>query len=127
MAISHTLTFCPSSDLAASERFYGDTLGLEVAIRTKTAILWRVTETSFVGVTAGPTRDPKHEGAIVDLVVESAEEVQTWYDKITADGWKTDGTPRHVDMGATLFFASDPDDYLVEVLHFDDIETLTGA
>ena len=115
MAFTWALTFFCTRDLAACERFYGKTLGLEVAVRTPTAVLWRITDTAFFGVTAGPGRQPAAGAAIVDLVVASAAEVQQWYDKIVADGWETDGPPRYVDLGATNFFVTGPDGYLVEV------------
>ena len=58
MVFTGALTFFCTRDLAACEWFYGKTLGLEVAVRTPTAVLWRITDTAFFGVTAGPGRQP---------------------------------------------------------------------
>ena len=43
-AFAQALTFFCTRDLARMERFYGGTLGLAVAMRTPTAILWRVND-----------------------------------------------------------------------------------
>ncbi len=117
---AQALTFFCARDLAASERFYGETLGLEVAMRTPTAILWRVCDRAFFGVTSGPGREPKPGAAIFELVTEEEAEVGRWHARIAAAGWRTDGAPRRIGGGVTCFFATDPDGYLVEILHFDD-------
>jgi len=124
-AFAQALTFFCARDLAASERFYGETLGLAVAMRTPTAILWRVTESAYFGVTSGPGRAPKAGAAIFELVTRRADEVGEWHARIAAAGWATDGAPRQVPGGVTCFFATDPDGYLVEILHFADAGTLT--
>lgn len=126
-AFAQALTFFCAKDLGASERFYGGTLGLRVAMRTPTAILWRVTDTSYFGVTSGPGRAPKAGAALLDLVVGSREEVTRWHQRIAADGWKTDGPPRPMHDGMTGFFATDPDGYLVEIVHFADPAVLVGS
>jgi catechol 2,3-dioxygenase-like lactoylglutathione lyase family enzyme len=54
--VSSLSFFCAKDGLAESERFYGGTLGLDVAFRTPTAVLFRVTDTAFFGITAGPGR-----------------------------------------------------------------------
>jgi catechol 2,3-dioxygenase-like lactoylglutathione lyase family enzyme len=119
-AFSHALTFFCTRSLAESERFYGGTLALPVAMRTPTAILWRVTGNAFFGVTSGPGREPKAGAALFELVTEDESEVGLWHDRIVADGWQTDGAPRRTPEGVTCFFATDPDGYLVEILHFAD-------
>ena len=119
-AFAQALTFFCTRDLARSERFYGGTLGLAVAMRTPTAIVWRVNERAFFGVTAGPGREPRPGAALLDLTVASAAEVHAWHRRIAADGWTTDGPPRPMPEGMTGFFATDPDGYLVEIVHFDD-------
>ncbi len=123
-AFAQTLTFFCTRDLARSGRFYGGTLGLRVAMRTATAVVWRVTDTAYFGVTAGPGREPRAGAALLDLVVRTKEEVAEWHRRITADGWTTDGAPRPMHDGMTGFFATDPDGYLVEILHFADTSVL---
>ncbi|MCW5773816.1 MAG: VOC family protein [Rhodospirillaceae bacterium] len=123
---SRALTFFCSRDLAASERFYGGTLGLKVAVRTPTAILWRATDSAYIGVTSGPGREPRPGAAIFELVTADADEVAHWHARIAGDGWHTDGPPRRTPDGITLFFATDPNGYLVEFLHFADADALKG-
>jgi catechol 2,3-dioxygenase-like lactoylglutathione lyase family enzyme len=125
-AFAQALTFFCTRDLARSERFYGGTLGLKVAMRTPTAVVWRITDTACFGMTAGPGREPKAGAALLDLVVRSKQEVLDWHRRIEADGWKTDGAPRLMHDGMTGFFATDPDGYLVEIVHFAD-ESVLGA
>jgi len=122
---AQSLTFFCTRDLVRMERFYGGTLGLAVAMRTPTAILWRVNAGAYFGVTAGPGREPKAGAALLDLIVGSRGEVGDWHRRIEADGWKTDGPPRPMAEGMTGFFATDPDGYLVEILHFDDPAALS--
>ncbi len=121
---AEALTFFCAADLAASEKFYGETLGLRTAIRTERAILWRVTDTAFFGVTSGPGRAPKAGAAILELVTRTAAEVADWHGHIAGAGWHTDGPPRASAGGVTCFFATDPDGYLVEILHFADPSAL---
>jgi catechol 2,3-dioxygenase-like lactoylglutathione lyase family enzyme len=111
--------FC-AKDIAASERFYAGTLGLKEAIRRPHAILWRVTDTAFVGVTSGPGRVPREGAAVLALVVASDAEVDAWHARITGDGWATDGSPRRTASGNYMFFATDPDGYPVEILRSAD-------
>lgn len=123
---AQALTFFCTRDLGASERFYGATLGLPVAMRTANAILWRATATAYLGVTSGPGREPKAGAAIFELVTHREADVHDWYARIVADGWLTDGPPRRTAAGATCFFATDPNGYLVEILHFADPSPLAG-
>ncbi|MGH7004884.1 MAG: VOC family protein [Alphaproteobacteria bacterium] len=123
---AQALTFFCTRDLAASERFYGGTLGLGVALRTPTAILWRVTDSAYFGVTSGPGREPKAGAALFELVTQEESDVGLWYDRIVADGWYTDAAPRRVAGDVTCFFATDPNGYLVEILHFANPKTLAS-
>ena len=125
-AFAHALTFFFTLDLEASERFYGGTLGLEVALRTSNAILWGVTDSAFFGVSSGQDRRPKPGAAIFELVTKEERDVYLWHQWIVADGWQTDGEPRLISGGVTCFFATDPSGYLVEILHFADPKTLEG-
>lgn len=117
-AFARAITFFCTQDLPRSERFYGGTLGLKLAMRTPTAVVWHVADGAYFGMTAGPGREPKAGAALLDLVVRTKDEVSEWHRRITADGWKTDGPPRPMHDGMTGFFATDPDGYLVEILHF---------
>jgi catechol 2,3-dioxygenase-like lactoylglutathione lyase family enzyme len=112
-----TLTFFCSADLDRSRAFYEGTLGLRPAMTTPTALLWHVAQGSYFGVTSGEGRVPKAGAAILELVVDAPGDVDDWYAAITRDGWSTDGAPRDLDGGGRCFFATDPDGYLVEVLH----------
>jgi catechol 2,3-dioxygenase-like lactoylglutathione lyase family enzyme len=125
---ARALAFFATRDLAASERFYGGTLGLRAVIRTPSAILWRVTDSAFVGVTCGPGRQPSPGAALFELVTERLEEVTLWHRRIESDGWITDGPPRAAALpGVTCFFATDPNGYSVEILHFADPGMLAGG
>lgn len=126
-SFAQALTFFCTRDLAASERFYGGTLGLRVAMRTTTAILWQAAGTAYFGVTSGPGREPKAGAAILELVTRHDSEVEDWHARIVADGWQTDGPPRRTAGGALCFFVTDPNGYLVEILHFSDPSPIVSA
>jgi len=117
------LTFFCSADLARSREFYEDTLGLTPAMTTPTALLWHVTGGSFFGVTSGEGRTPKAGAAILELVVGGDDAVDAWHERITAAGWTADPAPQALDGGGRYFFATDPDGYLVEVLHLPSLTT----
>jgi hypothetical protein len=88
-------------------------------MRTPAAILWRVTDTAFVGVTSGPGREPTPGAALLEFVTERREDVALWHARIERDGWTTDGPPRPAGLpGVTCFFATDPNGYSIEFLHF---------
>jgi len=83
--------------------------------------LYRITDTSFFGVTARAGRKPAPDAAILELVCASIDEVHDWYRKITAAGYDVDGPPRPgARGGAVLFFVTGPDGYRVEIVHFAD-------
>src|SRR5260370_39420634 len=90
---AQALTFFCTRDLAASERFYGRTLGLAVAMRTPSAILWRATGTAYFGVTSGPGREPQAGAAILELVTHRTADVPDSYARIVAHGLQEDGSP----------------------------------
>lgn len=121
MPFTHSFTFFATKDLAAADRFYCGLLGLPVAIDAGDARLYRITDTSFFGVTAKAGREPAADAAILELVCASAAEVHDWHAKMVAAGHAVDGPPRQgARGGALLFFVTGPDGYRVEIVHFAD-------
>jgi catechol 2,3-dioxygenase-like lactoylglutathione lyase family enzyme len=118
MAFTRMFTFFATRDLAEARRFYGDVLGLQVSVDVGDAVLYRVTDTAFFGVTAKPGRTPAPGSAILELVCASRAELLDWRERVVAAGYAVDGPPRQGERpGVTLFFITGPDGYLVEILH----------
>jgi catechol 2,3-dioxygenase-like lactoylglutathione lyase family enzyme len=118
MAFTRMFTFFATRDLAAAKRFYGEILGLQVSVDVGDAVLYRVTDTGFFGITAKPGRTPAPGAAILELVCASRKELNDWHKRVVAAGYAVDGPPRRGERpGVTLFFITGPDGYLVEILH----------
>ncbi len=116
-----TLTFfcAVPEQLDACDRFYSGLLGLPLVMQTERARLYKANPTSFFGLTTGPARRPAPEGAIFELVYSTRREVEQMHSRVTAAGVATDVAPRFVlARDAYGFFATDPQGYRVELIHF---------
>ena len=110
----HAMTLFCTRDLKASDAFYGGLLGLERVMDAPEALLYRLSDTAYFGLTARPGREPKAGAALIEFTVGTDQEVDDWYAKIKGAGFETDGAPR--DTGAVYcFFCTDPNGYIVEI------------
>ena len=113
--IAQQVTFISVSDLERSGRFYEDDLALPLVLDQGSCRIYRVAGTGFLGICAGA---PAPEGIIVTLVTEEVEE---WYEHLTARGVETEAPPKENERYRIVhFFARDPDGYRVEVQRFLD-------
>lgn len=122
-----TLTFfcAAASQLDRCHHFYGELLGLPLVMKTDTVRLYRTSQASFFGLTAGPARLPCPGGAILEMATSSRAEVDRLFAVLEQANMHTDGEPRATrGVEAYAFFASDPQGYLVEILHFPGLLTL---
>ena len=111
------IAFLPVADLSATHHFYGELLGLPLALDQGTCRIYRVAGGGYVGFCERDDASPA-PGVIVTLVTT---EVDVWYDRLQATGIQTDGPPRYNERyGIYHFFASDPDGWSVEVQCFED-------
>lgn len=115
--IDDHVTFLFCSDLARSEAFYRDVIGLELVLVQQTCRIFRVCGSAYLGVCE---RDPG-EGDKPIIVTLVSDELEAWHGRLTAEGVACDGAPRHnPKYDIVHFFATDPDGYKLEFQRFLD-------
>ena len=111
------VTFIYVSDLDASSRFYGEVLGLPMALDQGGCRIFGVTQTAFIGCCT-TTDAPHPKGVILTLV---SDELSLWHERLVAAGVTVEKSPSFNDKyNITHLFARDPDGYLVEIQTFHD-------
>lgn len=111
---SDWITFCYTTDLDATARFYADVVGLPLALDQGGCRIYRVREGAYLGFC---DRDPRPtEGVILTFVTD---DVDAWYDRLTSQGATVLHAPRtNPTYGIYHFFFQDPNGYLLEVQRF---------
>lgn len=114
-AIDQSITFIYSSDLEASDAFYGGILGLELILDQGACRIYGLTPTSSVGVCSH--RDPEPAGTILTIV---SADVEGWYRHLVERGVSVAEAPAYNErFGIYHFFASDPDGHTIEIQRFE--------
>jgi len=113
------VTFLYTQDLERSAAFYGQTLGLTMVLDQGGCRIFRSSANAFVGVCQSREAGPANpDGVIVTFVTE---DVDGWYDKLTARGVTFDAPPReNTDYNIYHCFLRDPDGYKIEIQRFQD-------
>jgi catechol 2,3-dioxygenase-like lactoylglutathione lyase family enzyme len=111
------VTFCYTPDLDATARFYGDILGLELALDQGSCRIYRVRDGAFLGFCE---RDgaPVPEGVILTLVTEDVDGACA---RLAACGVRFEKLPTY-NPGLRIYhcFLRDPAGYLLEIQRFED-------
>ena len=104
-------------DLARSDRFYADVLGLRCVRDEGTARVYETVPGAAIGVCeAFEDRVVEPRGAMVSLVTD---DVDGWYRRLDAAGAAVRGPPHRLErFGIYTFFAEDPDGYVLEFQQF---------
>ena len=122
-AFDQLVTFLYVRDLARSERFYGETLGLEKVLDQGLARIYRIgTGNAFLGiclssaVQQAPSPDRAPLGVIVTFVTE---DVDAAYRDLMAKGVTFEKSPA-INTTYNIYncFFRDPDGYLLEIQRF---------
>ncbi len=113
------VTFLYGADLARSAAFYGETLGLPLALDQGACQIFQVSPDSFIGVCqCAEGGNVKPDGIIVTLV---SDDVDGWYERLTAKGVETEEAPKlNPKFNIYHFFLRDPDGYQLEIQRFQD-------
>ncbi len=116
------VTFLYASDPERSWRFYGETLGLELALDQGACRIYRVAGSEgFLGVcrasaTVAPPPDRAPRGVVLTLVTP---DVDGWYELLSSRGVTFDTKPAHSERyNVYSCFFRDPDGYLLELQKF---------
>ena len=118
MNIDAGITFFRVADIERSHTFYADGLGLELVLDQGGCLIYRLTESSFLGVCK---RDEHPPSNVITTIV--TDDVDGWHDRFTSAGGDTDGPPRDNDEYRIYhFFGTDPDGHTLEIQRFWDAD-----
>lgn len=111
------ITFLPTADLAATDAFYADALGLALVRDQGVCRIYRTTPGAYLGFCdRGAPVSGEHRVVLTLLVPD----VDAAYAAVLACGLVPEGPPAHrVRYAVTSFFVRDPNGYLVEFQRFD--------
>jgi catechol 2,3-dioxygenase-like lactoylglutathione lyase family enzyme len=121
LPIDSQITFVYTRDLKTSAHFYEDVLGLSLAVDQGSCRIYHIAgRKAYFGICERDTAPEDPVGLIFTFVTQ---DVDGWYERITAHGWQCDGAPR---MNTTYhiyhFFVKDPNGYLLEVQRFAEVD-----
>lgn len=111
-----SITFGSTTDLEATTRFYGEVLGLPLALDQGGCRIWKVRRGAYLGFCAREVA--ACEGLVLTLV---ADDVDGWERRLRAHGVRIE-KPAQANPTYAIYhlFARDPSGYLVEIQRFDD-------
>jgi catechol 2,3-dioxygenase-like lactoylglutathione lyase family enzyme len=111
------VTFCYTSDLQSTARFYEDVLGLPLALDQGTCRIYRVAGRAFLGF-CRRAEGARPDGVILTLV---AKDVDGWARRLSAQGVIFEKPPTFNPIYNIYHcFFRDPNGYLLEIQRFDD-------
>jgi catechol 2,3-dioxygenase-like lactoylglutathione lyase family enzyme len=114
----YPLTFFATRDLAATDRFYRDVLGLALARDQGDCRIYRVGERGFVGFCQRESAPAQPDGVILTL---ATDDVDGWHARLLAQGVAFERPPQHnPTYGIIHCFLRDPNGYLLEIQRFDE-------
>lgn len=118
-AADQQIVWVYTEDLAATARFYAESVGLEMVHDQVSCRIYRAAPAAFIGVCAARAgRAVEPRGVVITLV---SGDVDGWYRRLTDRGVPTDGPPRTIEpFNVYAFFATDPNGYRLEFQRFLD-------
>ncbi len=113
------VTFLYVKDLAVSDDFYADTLGLPLVLDQGSCRIYKASPDGFLGVCqCSEDRPSRPEGIIVTLV---SQDVDGWYKRLSAKGVTFDSPPaENAKFNIYHCFLKDPDGHQLEIQRFND-------
>lgn len=116
--VSQQITFLHAKNLAVTRQFYEDLLGLELARDQGTCLIFRVTESAFIGFCKHIPPIPSSRSVILTLV---SDDVDGWHKALKDKGLSTLAQPTYnPDYHIYHFFLEDPDGYRIEFQRFEE-------
>jgi predicted enzyme related to lactoylglutathione lyase len=112
------ITWIYTYDLAATARFYADTLGLDMVLDQGNCRVFQATAVSFIGLCQRPDRDVEPKGVVISLLTP---DVDGWHARLTEAGADVVAAPKFSETSkAYAFFCRDPEGYRIEFQWFRD-------
>ncbi len=117
--IDQQITFLYYRDLMGAAHFYGEVLGLELAVDQGFAKIYRVAGDAYIGVVdeqRGYHRANPVKPVEITLVVP---DVDAWFDYLRGAGVATLTEPRDLaELKIRMFLLEDPEGYTIEIQKF---------
>lgn len=111
------MTFCYTRDLVRLAAFYEGVMGLPLALDQGGCRIYRVAGSGYFGFCERPNLPPA-EGVLLTFVTD---DVDGWYERLSAAGVPFDKTPAsNPEYGIYHCFCRDPDGNRLEIQRFDD-------
>lgn len=124
-AITDSIVFTYTDDLAGSSRFFRETLDLPFVVDQGACHIFRLSPTSYLGVCSIPGRPRATVGVTITLVTD---DVEGWHRFLTAKGLVYAQPPQvseRFNVHSSLFI--DPNGYRIEIQTFRDPSWREGS
>jgi catechol 2,3-dioxygenase-like lactoylglutathione lyase family enzyme len=116
--INQQITFLYTRDLAQTARFYGDVMGLTLAVDQSDCRIYRVSGEGFLGFCQRDSAPEQPQGIILTIVTD---QVDAWYVYLRAQGVTFEKPPEFNPKYKIYHcFLRDPNGYLVEIQRFEE-------
>ena len=115
--IENQISWVYTKQLRETCQFYAEVLGLDVHRETATAVIYRSTPHSFIGICqVFEDRMAEPSGSMITFVTE---DVDGWFQRLVDAGAHVDGPPHVLErFGIYTFFVRDPNGYRIEFQKF---------
>ena len=116
--IDQTVVFTYTDDLEAGSSFFREVMELDFVVDQGPCHIFRLSETSFLGVCNLPDRPTNKAGVTITIV---SSDVDGWHDFLVARGVEYVKEPSHspkFNVYSSLFIS--PHGYRIEIQNFDD-------
>ena len=111
------VTFCYGKEFEAATHFYGELLGLGLALDQGACRIYKVRDGAFIGI-CRREKPPASDGIILTLVTD---DVDGWHARLVERGVEFEKPPAfNPKFNIYHCFLRDPNGYLVEIQRFDD-------
>ena len=119
-SIDQSIVFTYTDDLEAGSRFFREVMELDFVVDQGPCHIFRLSETSYIGVCNLPDRPTAKAGVTITIV---SNDVDGWFKFLSSKGIKYIKQPSHsaqFNVYSSLFVS--PDGYRIEIQNFDDKE-----
>ncbi|MEN8241702.1 MAG: VOC family protein [Chloroflexota bacterium] len=124
-AIDQQITFLSVADIARTDKFYNQQLGLALALDQGGCRIYQVAEGAFIGACQRENLPEKKEGVVFTLVTE---DVDGWHQHLVEQGIEVEQPPaENLTYNIYNMFFRDPDGYLLEIQRFLDPDWMQPA
>lgn len=115
--ITQQITFLNAQNLEDTRHFYAEVLGLPLARDQGSCVIFKVTESAYLGFCDHIEPIPSGRKIILTLV---SEDVDGWYAELKKNGqYLIDPPAANPQYHIYHFFISDPNGYWIEIQRFD--------